>query len=531
MTTLAGTGRLVRLGFRLDRVRLPLWVAGITGFVWVSAASVVGLYPDAESIAGYVALMDGNPTLIAVNGPGIGFESPNVGVVFVNETTIWAAIAVSLMAVFLTVRHTRAEEDAERTELLRARQVGRHALLAATVVIVGSSVLLVGVLLAGLLVAVGLPAVGSVAVAAALVGTGWVATAVALVAAQVMSTARGAIGVAAGYVGVAYLLRAVGDLGTEALSWASPIGWAHRIRAYAGEDWWVLGLFLGVTAAGLGAAVALSDRRDIGSGIVSQRPGPARAPRWATSVFGLAWRLQRGPVIGWSIGLFLLGFVYGTVGSDVEQLFEDNPEFEQFLAQMEGASVTDVFFAFTLAMGAMLTAGFAISSVLRLRSEETAGRIETILATPTPRWRWASSHLAVTVVGTVAVLAASGLGTGVGLAWSVDDPGELPRMFGASLAYVPAVLVLAAGAVLLVGALPRLSAVAWGLLALVLLVGIFADLFELPQWVRNVSPIEHTPRVPAEGLTVLPVLVQAGVVVAAVAAGLGALSRRDIPTT
>jgi len=531
MSTLTGTGSLMRLALRLDRVRLPLWIGGIIVFLWVSAASVVGLYPDAASIAGYVSLMDGNPTLTAVNGPGIGFEDPSVGVVFVNETTIWGTIAISLMAVFLVVRHTRTEEDAERTELLLARRVGRHAPLAASLVVVGGAVLLLGALTVVLLAALGLPTVGSLAVGGVFAGAGLVAMAVAAVSAQVMSTARGALGVAVGYVGVAYVLRAVGDLGTEALSWLSPIGWAHRIRAYAGEDWWVLGLFVGAASLLVTGAVMLSDRRNLGSGIVAQRLGPDRSPRWATSPTGLAWRLQRGTVIGWSIGLFVLGVVYGTVGRDVEQMFEDNPEFEQFLAQMEGASITDTFFAFTLALGAMMACGFAISSVLRIRSEETAGRVESILATSTSRTSWAGSHLLVTIVGVVLVLAASGLGTGLGLALSVDDPEQLPRMVSASLGYVPAVLVLAGLTMLLVGVLPRLSMAAWGLLALVLVVGLFGDLFELPQWARNVSPIEQTPSLPAAPFRPLPV---AALVVAALGGaslGLVRLGRRDIPTT
>lgn len=531
MSTLAGTGSLVRLALRLDRVRLPVWIGGIMVFLWVSAASVVGLYPDAESIAGYVSLMEGNPTLTAVNGPGIGFESPNVGVVLVNETTIWGAIAVSLMAVFLVVRHTRAEEDAERTELLLARRVGRHSLLASSLVVVGGAVVLVGALTVALLVALGLPVVGSVAVGAVFTGAGLVAMAVAAVAAQVMATARGALGMSVGYVGAAYVLRAVGDVGTEAVSWLSPIGWSHRIRAYAGEDWWVLGLFLVTVALLVAAAVMLSDRRNLGSGIVSQRLGPDRSRRWATSPAGLAWRLQRGTVIGWSVGLFVLGVVYGTVGRDVEQLFEENPDFEQFLAQMDGASITDTFFAFTLALGAMMACGFAISSVLRIRSEETAGRVESILATPTSRYGWAGSHLATTVVGTVLVLTASGLGTGLGLALSVDDPGQLPRMVGSSLGYVPAVLVLAGLTMLLVGVLPRLAMAAWGLLALVLVVGLFGDLFELPQWARDVSPIEQTPTLPAEVFRPLPFVVLAAIAAGSAAVGLVTLGRRDIPTT
>ena len=54
-------------------------------------------------------------------------------------------------------------------------------------------------------------------------------------------------------------------------------------------------------------AFALRARRDEGAGLVEPRPGPATASRRLTSPFGLALRLQRGALLGWSAGLFFSG--------------------------------------------------------------------------------------------------------------------------------------------------------------------------------------------------------------------------------
>ena len=125
MTTLTGLGRLVRLILRLDRVRLPVWILGLVGFIVASAASLPPLYPDQESIDDYVRLFGDNPALVAFAGPGYGFDDPNLGVILVNEVQLWACIAVALMSIFLVNRHTRVEEDAERTDLVRSSVVGR----------------------------------------------------------------------------------------------------------------------------------------------------------------------------------------------------------------------------------------------------------------------------------------------------------------------------------------------------------------------------------------------------------------------
>ena len=76
-------------------------------------------------------------------------------------------------------------------------------------------------------------------------------------------------------------------------------------------------LWLGLTALTVSAAYAISSRRDVGAGALQPRPGPASASRRLSSVFGLSWRLHRGPLLAWSIGLAVLGVVYGAVGNSI----------------------------------------------------------------------------------------------------------------------------------------------------------------------------------------------------------------------
>ncbi len=533
MRTLAGTGELVRLNFRLDRVRIPLWSAGVLGLILVSAISVKSLYPTAADVAGYVDLMNISPNLVAVNralnGPGIGFDHPNLGVVLVNEIAIWGSLAFALMGVFLMARHTRADEEAERTEALRARMVGRHAPLAAASACVAAVQVLVGLAAFGGIVATGFGVQGTAALCVGFVTTGLVFSALTAVSAQVASTGRATIGAGVAVIGVAYLVRAIGDMGDGRLSWLSPIGWTHRIRPFAGEDWWVSGLALGVVALAAAASLFLSDRRDLGSGLVHARLGPARGNRWSIHPVGLALRLQRGSLLAWGIGLFVLGAAYGAVGNDIEQVLNENPDMEQFMALGAG-SVTDAYLAYTTLFGAMLVSGFSIASVLRMSGAESAGRAELMLASPLSRWQWMGGHLLVSAGGTVVLLAMSGLGTGVGIGVASGDVSQVARLVGASVAHAPAVLVVAAVAVLLFGAAPKWSLAAWSALAVVVVIGLFGDLFRLPEWVRWISPLEHSPSLPAEPLAMTAELVLAGVASGAAALGASGFRRRDVPS-
>ena len=89
------------------------------------------------------------------------------------------------------------------------------------------------------------------------------------------------------------------------------------------------------------------------------------------------------------------------------------------------ADVVDGFYATLSVMLALLAAGFAISSALRPRGEEDGGRLESLLATALPRSTWLGGHVAVTVVGTLVVLAVAGLGLGRSYAVVTGDAGAV----------------------------------------------------------------------------------------------------------
>ncbi len=127
----------------------------------------------------------------------------------------------------------------------------------------------------------------------------------------------------------------------------------------------------------------LTTQRDIGSGLVSPRPGPPAASRWLAGPVGLAARLQRTALLGWAAGMVVLGAAFGSLGEDVKGMIEGNPELEKVFTQSSGgASIVDAYFGTVLMISALIGTGFTVSSVTRLRSEETALRVEPLLATP-----------------------------------------------------------------------------------------------------------------------------------------------------
>lgn len=527
---LVGTMALVRLIVRRDRVRLSLWIVGLVALMVVSASQVAALYDSPEKIAGYTATMDDNPALVVFAGPGYGFDQPNLGVILVNETSLWMGLGCALMSAFLVNRHTRAEEESERADLVRSTVVGRRAPITAALLVAVAANLAVALSCTALTVASGYAVAGSVALCASFGLAGVVFAAATAVAAQVASTGRGALGLGAGLIGAAFLVRGIGDIGAAALSWSSPFGWAIGVRAFAGERWWTLAGLAAMAGGCTALAFRLSARRDLGSGLLASRPGPAGAsPRLQTSL-GLAWRLQRASLAGWWVGVFITGLVYGSVGDQVEQMVRDNPELADYFAQQGGGSITEVYLATALRMLAMLAGGFALSSTLRARAEEGAGRADALLATAVSRTRWLGAQLLVTGAATATVMGAAGLGVGVGYAAAIGDATAVLDMVGASMLLLPAVAVLVGVAVTLFGWAPRASVAAWAALTATIIIGIFGDVLRLPAWVRDISPLEHVPAAPAVGFKPFPLLALSVVAAALIALGTLGFHRRDLTT-
>lgn len=525
MHNLTGTGALIRLILRRDRIVLPVWIVAIVALVYSQAVSIKDVYTTPSQLEGLARTGD-NPAFVAMLGPKYALDT-------VPGQTVWqisafGAIFVGLMCMMLVGRHTRAEEESGRSELLRAAVLGRYAEPFATLIVVTAANVVIGLLSAASFIGVDFPVEGSLAFGALLAGAGFVFTGAALVAAQITENTRVVYGVTGAVIAASYVLRAAGDVGNGTLSWLSPIGWGQAMRPYADERWWPLLISVGATVVLVGAAFALIGRRDVGAGLVRPRPGPATASRSTTSAFGFAFRLQRGTLIGWAIGLFLGGLAYGSVVQNLDDLIGDNPDVEKILLQNGGTSLIDSFMGTAMMLLAMISTGYAIQAALRLRSEEAAGRAEPLLATAVSRWRWAGTHLLVVLIGTVVVVGLGGLGTGIAAAVALDDGSYVWQLLGAGLNHLPAVLVLAAVAVILFGVVPRVVYLAWAVLGVVIAIGFLGPLLDLPRWALDLSPFLHTPQLPAVAFDAVPLAWMAGIAVVLTVGGLAAFRRRDI---
>lgn len=522
---MTGTWDLVRLYIRRDRIVAPLWILVIGLVPLLYAVSFEGLYPTASDRQNFYEATLHTPAELAMIGPIFGSD--------LGALVTWRAglllTLVPLAAILTVVRHTRAEEDAGRTELIGSTAVGHHAGLAAALLVAVGGVLSTGVIATLSLLATGFAFAGSVAFGLAIVASGAVFAGVAGVAAQVGSSARLARGYALAILAAAFALRAVGDAGSGTVSWFSPIGWSAQIRPFAGERWWVLVLPLVTAAAAIAMSFALASRRDLGGGLVADRLGAATAGSSLSGAFGLAWRQQRGPLIAWTIGLGSFGLVLGSAADGVGGQLGDSQAIADALARFGGTSLVQSFIATVISILGIGAAAYAISAVLRAHTEEEESRAESILSGSVGRVRWLSTHLLYALVGSAVAMAVVGLAAGIPYGLSVGDVGSvLPGVLGAAVSQLPAVWVLAGVAVVLFGVAPRWSTAAWAALAACVLLGQVGTVVGLPQIVLDVSPFTHLPHLPGGPVTVAPLVWLTLCAAVALAIGITTFRRRDL---
>ena len=501
-------GALLRQRLRRDRWQLVIWVLSIGLLGAFSAASLSTTYGSAAGRVELMHLAIANPAILVLRGlpQGTGLAS----VTFFEIYTFLALLA-GLMSTFLAVRHTRAEEESGRAELVAATEAARITPTVATIAHGVIANILVAVAVGLGFMSNGLPVAGSFVAGAAVGGAGIAFLAVGLFTSQLMSTSRGANGLAAAIVVLAYFLRGIGDSigtvkpdGVHMVSgwptWLSPIGWGEQMDAWGGNVWWPLLLDLAFAAAVIAVVFILQSQRDTGASLLAERAGRADARPGLNGPLGLAWRLQWPIVVGWAAGGVATGILAGTLGSVVSSSIANDPTLSSMRKALAsigsggGGSMTQIFISAIFSIVGVLSAACATQVVVRLRQEEAGGTAEVLLATPLSRVRWLLEFMLVGVIAVVVVLAAAGLAAGLSAMATGEDASIINSSFAAAAAQLPVSLIYLGVLSLVFVVLPNWSTViAWAALGLGAFLGIFGGFIGLTDSIQKLSPFAHTP--------------------------------------
>lgn len=313
------------------------------------------------------------------------------------------------------------------------------------------------------------------------------------------TAARTTAGLVVAVLGAWFAVRALADViaGWSALGWLSPLGWSTRLHAWsaAGPRWWVLLLWPATGAALAAAAVLLERRRDLGSGLLGERRGPARGALRGPASLTVA--TTRATFASWVVAMAALGGLTGALAPGIGDLLSTAGGQDVLRALGGAGALEDAMIAAIMLLAGLGVTGWGVTIVARAGGDERAGRTELLLATPARR-SWSAAVTAVTAIGVPGVLlVVAGVGTAAVLALEEGAPAhQLARVLPAALAPWPASAVLIALALLAWAERGAGAAVGWTLLALSVTLDDLGVLLRLPGWVLGISPFHHVPTGP-----------------------------------
>jgi ABC-2 type transport system permease protein len=507
-----GVGGLIWLALRRDRIRLSVWVAILT-LTMVYAPNAIKLaYPEEAQRLARVNLLK-TPAGMMLGGPMFGGNETDLGAMMANELMLTLIVATSILSILTVIRHTRAEEESGAAELVQSSVVGRYSRTYAALTLVAAVNAVLAVTMTLGMAATGFAVIDTAGMCLGVTGVAMVFGAVAAVTAQLWRQARTATGAAMAALALAALIRGIGDVidnSGSAVSWFSPIAWAQQMRPFVDLRWWPFALLVALAAGLMALAAVLESRRQYDDGNIpatGERPN-ARA---ITGVFGLHLTLQRGQLIGWSVGLFLAGLTFGSMTKSLMDAAKGNELIARVLAQQGNNGVYTTMTQFLAAA----TTAYVVTAVLRVHGDEESGLGEAVLAGAVSRWRWLLAAVGSAVLGSAVLMFFAGLGNGLGAGLTLGEPDTVWRLTLAGLAYVPAIAVLAGIAAVAVAV--RHPWIGWLAVTFVVTSLYLGALLRLPRWLIDLSPVGRTTVPTSVPVTALVVMVVAAIVLTALA--------------
>jgi ABC-2 type transport system permease protein len=313
------------------------------------------------------------------------------------------------------------------------------------------------------------------------------------------------------------------------LTW---FGWTYNHLPLAGQfDWPSLLLLAVFDIVMLGIGVIAFSRRDIG--VTSTVPTPS-LPRAFVGLRGPVSRSighSLGAALAWGVGIGIFGLLLAGSSGSFSDTLNNSPDFSRLLKtifpNVDFSGVGGFLQLLFIEIGIVLIGLAAATLVAGWASDETSGRLETLLATPLSRIRWAVSGGVGILADMALVVVLTAIGIGIGGTLAGGD--FVTPVAGTLVLFAYGAALIGIG--VLVGGLfgTRLAAPAVAVVVLLTwLVQLLGPLFDLPEIVQNLALTKHYGQ-PMVGVWDWPgIALSAGIAVAGVVIGAWGFRRRDL---
>ena len=532
---LAGWEAYLWILLRRFRFQIVAWLAPLWLLVGVTAPSYESVYPSLATRTVLIAQMRKSPGTRLLYGyvplPG------RLGQLLQWETGTFLLVCTALMAILLTCRVLRADEDEGLVEVLRATGAGRSVPFLVPVALVWAVVGALSAGVGGLLTwqtgsIEELTVSGAWALAGTICVTGWAFSAIAAVACQLGRQVGQARGLSMLMLALAFAMRVSADqisddTDSDWLRWLTPLGWRDLVRPYTDDRFAVLLACCAIAIAVMLSAAVLAARREYLDGYLPDRSSSRR--RWRVrGHMDLLGRLSWRSLVGWALASTALALLYGSVSGSIKDLLAPGSPTASWVGKMAVGSPVEQFMSLMTVVTTLLVAVAAVRRVNRLAGLERAGLVEVELAAGVSRGRVLLSQVLCALIESIVLLLVSATVLAATTATQLTDDHAVARSFVFTVSQMPGMVAAIGIATALVGLAPKLAGLSWAAVTWSAFAQFFGGLVELKDWAKDLSVLGHH-------LDVVgtpdwkPLAVQALVGLIGIMTGLVAYTRRDLP--
>ena len=533
---LAGWGTCLQILLRRFRVQIAAWVLPLWLLISVTAPSYESIYPSLETRTVLIEQMRKSPATRLLYGyvptPG------RLGQLLQWETGTFLLICTALMAILLTCRVLRADEDEGLVEILRAAGAGRAVPFLVPVALVWAAVGALSAGAGGVLTWQAenieeLTVSGAWALAGTVCVVGWAFSALAAVASQLGRQVGQARSLSMIVLALAFGMRVAADQVAEGsssnwLRWLSPLGWRDLIRPYSDDRFAVLAVCGVIAIVLVIVAAALAAHREYLDSYLPDHSTSRR--RWRLlGHMDLIARLSRRGVLGWALASTGLAALYGSVSGSVNDLLAPDSPTASYVGKMASGSAVEQFMSLLTVVTVLLVAVAAVRRMNRLAGLEHAGLVEVELATGVSRSRLFLSQVLGAMIESAILLLVSAAVLAATTAVQLTDDHAVARAFVFTVSQMPGMVAAVGIAAALVGLAPRLVGLSWAVVTWSAFAQFFGGLVELKDWAKDLSVLGHHLDVVGSP-DWKPLAVQTVVGLVGIAIGLASYTRRDMPS-
>ena len=533
---LAGWEAYLWILLRRFRFQIMAWLAPLWLLVGVTAPSYESVYPSLATRTVLIEQMRKSPGTRLLYGyvplPG------RLGQLLQWETGTFLLVCTALMAILLTCRVLRADEDEGLVEVLRATGAGRSVPFLVPVALIWVVVVALSAGVGGILTwqtksIEELTVSGAWALAGTICVTGWAFSAIAAVACQLGRQVGQARGLSMLVLALAFAMRVSADqisddTDSDWLRWLTPLGWRDLVRPYTDDRFAVLPVCCTVAITVALSAMVLAARREYLDGYLPDRSSSQR--RWRIrGHMDLLARLSRRGVLGWALASTGLAALYGSVSGSVNDLLAPDSPTASYVGKMASGSAVEQFMSLLTVVTVLLVAVAAVRRMNRLAGLEHAGLVEVELATGVSRSRLFLSQVLSALLESIVLLLVSATVLAATTATQLTDDHAVARSFVFTVSQLPGMVAAVGIAAALVGMAPKLTGMSWAVVAWSAFAQFFGGLVELKDWAKDLSVLGHHLDVVGSP-DWKPLAVQTAVGLVGVAIGMVAYTRRDLPS-